>query len=274
MKKSEIVIIQSSLQEKEIYLDKVDGIRGEKTNEAINAFLQGVSSNIDDEEWIKWSTKRKAIASLQLLCSENNIEAGKIDGLYGPQTDAASGLLLQLNSTEGIARGFGDIVSLRENPHGFPLENMQHLTGYYGSPCEIQLVRVPCPWQLRLDWDLAKATRHISIHEKLSVSLSNILDKVYVYYGDEGIKKHGLDRYGGSYNCRKKRGSMSSWSTHAWGISIDWFPSKNKLKWRSDRASLAHPDLDYWWEVWEQEGWLSLGRSEDRDWMHIQAAKR
>jgi hypothetical protein len=97
---------------------------------------------------------------------------------------------------------------------------------------------------------------------------------VFGLYGDEGIKKHGLDRYGGSFNCRKKRGSSTAWSTHGWGISIDWFPSKNKLKWDSDKASLAHPDLDPWWEAWEKEGWLSLGRSENRDWMHVQAAKR
>jgi len=67
---------------------------------------------------------------------------------------------------------------------------------------------------------------------------------------------------------------VSAWSTHAWGIAIDWFPGQNKMHWDSRKASLAHPDLDAWWALWEQEGWLSLGRTEDRDWMHIQAAKR
>jgi hypothetical protein len=274
MKKSEIALIQSALKEKGIYLGKIDGIRGEKTNGAIHTFLLGMSSKIEDEEWIKWSAKRKAVASLQLLCLEKNIETGKIDGLYGPQTEAASELLTQLNTSAGIQRGFGDIIPIRENPHDFPIENKQSLVEYYGPPCEIQLVRVRCPWQLRLDWSLSETTRNISIHEQLSDSLSLILDKVYAHYGEEGIKKHGLYRYGGSYNCRQKRGSTSSWSTHAWGVSIDWYPSKNKLKWRSDRASLARPELDYWWETWEREGWLSLGRSEDRDWMHVQAARR
>ncbi len=274
MKKSEIAIIQSALKKKGQYVGKIDGTRGEKTNKAIHAFLLEMSSKIDDEEWMKWSTKRKVVASLQLLCLENNIEAGKIDGLYGPQTGAASDVLIQLKTNGEIQRAFVDIIPIRENPHNFPFESVQSLIEYYGRPCEIPLTKILCPWQLRLDWDLSTTTRHISIHEKLGDSLSRILDKIYAHYGKDGIKEYGLDRYGGSYICRKKRGGTSSWSTHAWGISIDWFPSKNKLKWRSDKASLAHPEMDYWWETWENEGWLSLGRSEDRDWMHVQAAKR
>jgi hypothetical protein len=274
MKKSETILIQSTLKEKGLYEGKLDGIRGEKTDRAINNFLLNQSSKIDDVKWRKWNAKRKAIASLQLLCIENDIETGVIDGLYGPQTEVASELLRQQNTEKGIQRGFGDIIPIRGNPHDFPFEDKQSLIEYYGLPCQAQMVRVPCPWQLRLDWDLSQTTRKISIHEKVSGSLARILDNVYAHYGDDGIKKYGLDRYGGSYNCRKKRGSRSSWSTHAWGISIDWFPSRNRLKWRSDRASLAHPELDYWWETWEKEGWLNLGRSEDRDWMHVQAAKR
>ncbi len=274
MKKSEIIVVQSALKEKKVYAGEIDGKRGEKTNEAIHEFLLDNSSMIDDEKWLKWSEKRKAIASLQLLCIENNIEAGVVDGLYGPQTESASDLLIQLKRRGEIQRGFLDIIPIRVNPHNFPFENQQKIIEYYGQPCKIKLSKVLCPWQLRLDWDLSMTTRNISIHEKLHDSLTRILEKIYAYYGEDGLKKHGLDRYGGSYNCRNKRGSLSSWSTHAWGISIDWFPSMNKLKWRSDKASLAHPDLDFWWETWENEGWLSLGRSEDRDWMHIQAAKR
>ena len=273
MKVTEIKLIQHYLKEKSLYLEDIDGKRGEKTNAAIQNCLYSKLSLLD-EGWQEWSSKRKAVACLQLLCSENDIEAGKIDGLYGPQTEAASNQLYLLKTTGVIPRGFGDISLIRENPHEFPLETHENLSRFYGDPCEVQLARVQCPWELRLDWDLSKTTRKISIHEKLSDSLSTILVSVYEHYGSEGIKEFGLDRYGGSYNCRKKRGSRSSWSTHAWGISIDWLPSKNKLKWDSDKASLAHPELDFWWETWEKEGWLSLGRTENRDWMHIQAAKR
>jgi len=52
----------------------------------------------------------------------------------------------------------------------------------------------------------------------LGDSLAGILRNTY---GINGIKQFELDRYGGSMNCRNKRGSVSAWSTHAWGITID-----------------------------------------------------
>lgn len=274
MKKSEIMIIQKVLKDKQYTVGDVDGIQGPKTNKAVQLYLEDSTSHITISGWTEWSAKRKIVAALQLLCQENSINAGSIDGLYGPQTETASDQLVLLKNTGFIPRSFADIEPLNENPLSFPLEKSKDLTTYYGKPGKVKLVKVTCPWKLRLDWELSKTTTTISIHEKLGESLGRILQKVYEHYGEAGIKKHGLDRYGGSYNCRKKRGSATSWSTHAWGIAIDWFPSKNKLKWRSDKATLADPELDFWWQCWEEEGWVSLGRTEDRDWMHVQAAKR
>ena len=273
MKVSEIKVIQESLAKANLYSDKIDGKQGPHTNQAINAALTTEAAKLP-ADWAGWSDKRKAIAYLQLICQQNKIDAGSIDGFYGPQTEYAAGRLKILSTTGVIPRGFADIIPLRVNPNNFPLEADDSLRDYYGEPCKAQLVQVNCPWVLRLDWNLSQTTNSISIHHKVSDSLVTVLENIYKTYGDAGIKQHGLDRYGGSYNCRNKRGSTSSQSTHAWGIAIDWFPSKNKLKWDSDKASLAHPDLDAWWECWEKEGWLSLGRTEDRDWMHVQAAKR
>ena len=273
MKESEVKLIQNYLKNRNLYSGNIDGKRGSKTDHAVSTALSMDVSKLP-ETWLTWSARRKAIAYLQLICHENEIDAGTIDGLYGPQTETASDSLKILTRTGLLPRGFGDITPIRENPHNFPIETYESLTEYYGKPCEAPIVKVRCPWLLRLDWELANTTQTISIHETLSESLSKVLETAYEIYGDDGIKKHGLDRYGGSFNCRKKRGSSSAWSTHAWGISIDWCPSKNKLKWDCDKSSLAHPELDPWWDVWEKEGWLSLGRSENRDWMHVQAAKR
>ena len=63
------------------------------------------------------------------------------------------------------------------------------------------------------------------------------------------------------------------WSTHAWGIAIDYDPDRNQLKWGRDRAAFARPEYDAWWRLWEEEGWVSLGRTRNYDWMHVQAAK-
>jgi hypothetical protein len=273
MKKSDIKIIQHYLADAGLYPAEIDGKRGSKTDKAVSAALAGRPAELPGD-WPDWSANRKAVACLQLFCRDRDIDAGKIDGLYGPQTESAAEQLRILTATGELPRGFGDIVPIRANPLDFPPERQEALNDYYGEPCQGKLVRVRCPWTLRLDWNLEATTTAIAIHEKLSQSLADVLEEVFTTYGAEGIKKYGLDRYGGSFNCRKKRGSLSAWSTHAWGIALDWYPSRNKLNWNSRKASLAHPDLDPWWEIWERYGWTSLGRTEDRDWMHVQAAKR
>ncbi|GGF80373.1 M15 family metallopeptidase [Alteromonas lipolytica] len=274
MKKSQLKLVQSQLKEKGLYAGGLDGLSGPKTNAAVQQYLTSQSEWISSQHWTGWSNARKRVTALQLLAREKQIDVGLIDGFYGPQTDSAAELLQQLVNHGTIGRQFSDIVPVQQNPHQFPPEDTTSLNAYYGQPGNIPLTRVECPWLLRLDWDLSTSTRLISIHEKLSDSLIKVLNEIYAYYGEAGIQRYGLNRYGGSYNHRTKRGSTTAWSTHAWGIAIDWFPSQNKMNWRSDRASLADPELDFWWEAWEREGWLSLGRCEDRDWMHVQAAKR
>jgi hypothetical protein len=54
---------------------------------------------------------------------------------------------------------------------------------------------------------------------------------------------------------------------------MDWDPERNQLKWGRDRASLDASVYDFWWRTWEAEGWVSLGRSRNFDWMHVQAAR-
>ena len=44
------------------------------------------------------------------------------------------------------------------------------------------------------------------------------------------------------------------------------------LRMDSTEAEFAKPEYDKWWECWEDEGWTSLGRTRDFDWMHVQAA--
>ena len=49
-------------------------------------------------------------------------------------------------------------------------------------------------------------------------------------------------------------------------------PENNRLRWRADKAALARPEYDKFWEIVEAEGWTSLGRAKGYDWMHFQAA--
>ena len=54
--------------------------------------------------------------------------------------------------------------------------------------------------------DLGTKVSAISCHEKVADSLARVLDRVHQHYGEEEIKRLHLERYGGCYNPRKKRG--------------------------------------------------------------------
>jgi hypothetical protein len=273
MQKSDIRVLQLALKERGYYRYKVDGISGDKTRKAVRKAVQEFANKLPKASK-DWSDRRLAVAVLQLLCKESKINPGKIDGLIGPDSEYAFDRFRTLKRTGSLPRAFSDIVPTVANPGKFPLERREKLIAHYGAPGRVPLVKVKCPWKLTIDWEPYISTSTIRIHKKLAASLESILESAWDHYGEDGIRKHGLHRYGGSYNNRFMRGSMSRKSTHAWGIAIDWFPSRNKLRWSAQQASLAHPDLDFWWELWEKEGWVSLGRSENRDWMHVQAAKR
>jgi hypothetical protein len=107
---------------------------------------------------------------------------------------------------------------------------------------------------------------------KVKDSLAKVLAKVRRHYGLGGIAELRLDLYGGGFNLRDKRGGTTM-STHAWGIAFDFDPDRNKLHWGRDRAAFAQPEYDAWWRAWESEGWVSLGRTKNYDWMHVQAAR-
>ena len=59
---------------------------------------------------------------------------------------------------------------------------------------------------------------------------------------------------------------------HAWGIAIDWDADRNPLRATSKDAAMATPRYAKFLDLWEEEGWLSLGRARNFDWMHVQAA--
>ena len=99
-----------------------------------------------------------------------------------------------------------------------------------------------------------------------------MLVRVLDHYGPERIRELGLDLFGGCLNVRRMRGG-SAWSVHAWGAALDFDPERNQLRWGRARARFARPEYEKWWALWEAEGFLSLGRARDFDWMHVQAAR-
>lgn len=128
---------------------------------------------------------------------------------------------------------------------------------------------VQCPYVMKLDWDLNSVICRFSAHEKVVKPFETALGNLLDHYGINKIRKLGLDRFGGCLNVRKKRGG-SSWSTHAWGIAIDLYPSRNRLRWNHKRAVFAQSKYQAFFEIFEAAGFTSLGRCYDFDYMHLQ----
>jgi hypothetical protein len=256
---------------KRIDRDNLDRNWGAAPEIAVAAVLEKHSTGLPDN-WRGWDDKRKSVALVQLVAKSCSIETGEVDGLWGQVTQYAFDSLVHLRDYGEPLSNWRDDEPIDVNPHGWPSQSEASLTSYYGRACQIRQVKVRCPWTLRLAWDQGTTLDSISCHEKLADSLATVLEAVHQQYGEAEIKKLRLDQFGGSYNCRQMRGS-SRMSTHAWAIAIDWDPDNNQLTWGRDRAKLARPELLPWWHIWEKEGWLSLGRTKNYDWMHVQAAK-
>jgi len=143
---------------------------------------------------------------------------------------------------------------------------------FYGKVGENQTsINVPAGYPMHYAWDGNPQIRKITCHEKVAASLERILTKTFEVYGP-GLADIGLGLFGGCLCVRKMRGG-SSWSMHSWGIAIDLDPDRNQLRWNKTRARFAQKVYEPFFMIVEGEGWTSLGRSRDYDWMHVQAAR-
>ncbi|MDP3463388.1 MAG: hypothetical protein Q8S18_11405 [Bacteroidales bacterium] len=220
------------------------------------------------------SRNRQLTAFIQMLATDAGIDAGLTDGFWGPQTQFAFDSLLYFEEHGLLPPNWRDETPMPLNPNSWPAQSESELIAFYGQPGdESKLVLVDVPYEHRLAWDLNTKVRRIRCHNKVADPLLRVLNKVKQRYGDDQIRQLRLDRFGGCYNQRRMRGG-SAWSTHAWGIALDYDPDMNRLNWGRDKASFAKPEYNSWWQYWEEEGWVSLGKSANYDWMHVQAAKR
>ena len=255
---------------------QIDGLLGDKTYRAARAALQARAEKLPTD-WPTWGGPRHAVAYLQLLCLDDGIEAGTIDGYWGPQTTYAVETLEYRDQHGQLPQSWRDnepapkdFVLPAQAQH-WPRQAQAELIKFYGEPGQHQ-VALQLPYPHRLAWDVDQVITSFRCHEKVHDSLERVLTKVLAHYGQTQLHALHLDLWGGCLNVRKMRGG-SNWSMHSWGIATDYDPANNQLKWGKDRAHLARPEYGVWWQLWEEEGWLSLGRARNYDWMHVQAAR-
>jgi len=261
--KYSIKFIQSELKRKNLNPGPVDGILGKKTLHAL--------SKVKDLPKT-WSNDRKMVGFIQLVATEENIDAGKIDGLWGPQTAHAYESLVELRKHGAVTIFRRPGETEQKDPNNWPSQKKESdLIEYYGTVGKNQ-TSVVVPYPHIIAWDKTKSVTKITCHKKVADSLIRVLTKVNNHYGIDEIRRLRLNMWGGGLNVRKMRGG-SRYSMHSWGIAMDYDPENNRLKWGSDRATFAQPDYNRWWDFWEEEGWISLGRARNYDWMHVQAAR-
>lgn len=200
----------------------------------------------------------------------------KTDGNFGPLTDNAT---KQYQLSRGLtADGIispsmlkGEINNQKSLlTSSWPAQDYNSMVNYYGPVGENQTSLV-LPYKLKLAWDKNTSLNKITCHSKVAQSLYAIFEKTLKTYGPKDVELLKLNIFGGCLNVRKMRGG-SSWSIHSWGAAIDLDPDYNQLKWGRDRAEFARTEYEEFWNIVENEGWTSLGRKKNYDWMHFQAA--
>ncbi|MBO0905455.1 M15 family metallopeptidase [Jiella sonneratiae] len=238
---------------------------------------------------------------LQSRLTAHGFACGPIDGIVGPMTTAA---IRAFEAARGLpVDGMADetvVTALRESSSAVDPETataVEHrdppeaevqkialaslkinawprqsgVPSFYGAVGTRQ-THIEIPFDMVLAWSKTTRVARMTLHEKVAASAERVLQRVAEIYSAEERHALGLDLYGGSLNVRRMRGG-TSYSMHSWGIAIDFDPERNALKTHSPQARLSHADALPWWQAWEAEGWLSLGRARNYDWMHVQAAR-
>lgn len=247
-----------------------DGKAGPGTVAAAKAYLAKSYPKLKTKDWDK---NRLLLAMEQAIYAVNKMEVGTVDGLMGEQTRYMRMLWeAKLAGAEEVKEETTwkdkDFAEAKKND--WPSQS--GVSKYYGKVGENQTT-LKLPYPMLIAWDKAKIVTKFSVHEKVHDSAKRCLERIANEYPDEDVRrKLGINLWGGCLNVRKMRGG-SAWSMHSWGIAIDFDPDRNQLKWGSDQARLAKKDCEMFWKIWEEEGWLSLGRSRNYDWMHVQACR-
>lgn len=263
--------LQKLLKERGLYAGDIDGLFGKQSKTSLAIFLSSKLGN----NFVSWNTDRRKIAAGQIFAKELGIDVGVIDGLYGPQTKQA---FSELNYFLLTGKEF---PKWRDNIVSSPIVNttkekiiwpyQKDVEKFYGNVGENQTT-LKLPYNMVIAWDTDKIVTKMTCHEKVHDSLLRIFQNTLNHYGEEQIIKMKLNYFGGCLNVRKMRGG-SAWSMHSWGIAVDLDPERNQLSWGRDKATFAKPEYEQFWKFVEEEGWISLGRTKNYDWMHFEATK-
>lgn len=251
--------LQAALSTAKFYKGKIDGAFGPASIKARDLLLASLNPKS-----AAWPQSRKMIALEQWVMAEAGIEIGLIDGLAGPAY--RYGIEAWQNHLRDITPAS---ALISHQPTIWPRQ--KDMQEFYGAPGENH-TSLALPYAMRLAWDKSITVKKITINAKCADSAGRALQATLEHYGERELRALGLDLFGGCFNNRKMRGG-SALSTHAYACAFDFNPEENQLRWGRDRAAMARKDCAPFLDAFEAEGWVSLGRERNFDWMHVQAAR-
>ena len=230
--------------------------------------------NVSPEGYRDWSRARRSIAVQQLVLMRLGFDPGKIDGLVGPQTTFAFELARSkdpeaLGTFKDDDKGKKPLVQPKSNV--WPKQSASSMDKFFGAKGTNQ-GSLKLPFPMRIAWAKDQTITKMTLNKKVIESAGRVFEKIASRYDAPARQRLGMELFGGSLNVRRMRGG-SAWSIHSWGCAIDFDPERNQLRWKKPKAVLSSAECADFWHFWEEEGWVSLGRARNYDWMHVQAAR-
>ena len=146
----------------------------------------------------------------------------------------------------------------------------ENVKAMYGKPGAGPFSTVVVPKGFNLTYDGKPVTKIRNVHSKVSGNLTSAFNEILSSYGEAKVKQLKINLYSGTYNKRTKRGG-TTWSMHSWGIAIDLYYAKNKLRTKAPEAAFSKPEYKEMIDIFERNGFYSLGRAKNYDYMHFQA---
>jgi hypothetical protein len=110
------------------------------------------------------------------------------------------------------------------------------------------------------------------VHEKEKSSIEKCYQDILTKYGLEKIYSLGLNTCSGTYCPRNIRGG-NTYSMHSWGTAIDILAGLNGLQTKAPKAQFSKSEYKDFLDIMEKNGWYSLGKRYDFDYMHFQTTK-